>query len=349
MSAKGNEPGPPWSPFYNALRVRIALIGSGSIAAAHARALRRIGESDAALNLQLVAVVGREQAGTDHFAREHGIDWATTEFDRVVESADIDATIVCSPSAVHAEQSRRALLAGKHVLCEIPVALSLAEADELAALAAAHGRILMVCHTQRYYPALVEARRLIAEGALHPHALIARYGFLRRENVNWMGRRRTWTDDLIWHHGGHAVDTALWLLGHPVAAVRVLIAQRDDRLGIPLDYGILLRTVRDQIVTIAMSYNTHIAVHDYLVVGEERSIQYVDGELRDASGTLVPRPGSGPVSEPIVEQDHDFLRAACGQRACTLGVGDIRPSLEALQVLQQEFDRRNEGHHPRYP
>jgi len=329
--------------------VRIALIGSGSIAAAHARAIRRIAESDVVLAPRVVVVVGRQQAGAEQFARDHGIDRATAEFERACESAEIDAAIVCSPSSVHAAQSRRALLAGKHVLCEIPVALSLAEADALAALAAARGLTLMVCHTQRYYPALVEARRLIADGEIHPHALIARYGFLRRENVNWLGRRRTWTDDLIWHHGGHAVDTALWLLGQSVETVRALIAQRDEPLGIPLDYGILLRTVRDQVVTIAMSYNTHIAVHDYLVVGEERSIQYVDGDLRDASGILVPRARSGSVSDPIVEQDRDFLHAARGERACPLGVGDIRPSLEALQILQGEFDRRGAVRHPRYP
>ena len=71
----------------------------------------------------------------------------------------------------------------------------------------------MVCHTQRYYPALVEARRRIEAGELHVQHVIYRYTFFRRDTVNWRGRRRSWADNLLWHHGAHAVDTALWLLG----------------------------------------------------------------------------------------------------------------------------------------
>ena len=54
---------------------------------------------------------------------------------------------------------------------------------------------------------------MIAAGEVHPHAVVSRYMFQRRENVNWTGRRRSWTDNLLWHHGCHAVDAALWLLG----------------------------------------------------------------------------------------------------------------------------------------
>ena len=109
--------------------------------------------------------------------------------------------------------TRRCLEANKHVLCEIPLATSLADAEALTALADQRERRLMVCHTQRYFPALVEAKRLVADGQLHPHAIVSRYMFFRRSNTNWVGRTRSWTDNLIWHHGCHAVDAALWLLG----------------------------------------------------------------------------------------------------------------------------------------
>ena len=71
----------------------------------------------------------------------------------------------------------------------------------------------MVCHTQRYSAPLIEARRMIASGEVRPRAMVSRYLLDKRENVSWTGRRRSWTDNLLWHHGCHAVDAALWLLG----------------------------------------------------------------------------------------------------------------------------------------
>ena len=72
---------------------------------------------------------------------------------------------------------------------------------------------LMVCHTQRYAAPLIQARRMIASGEVRPRAMVSRYLLDKRENVSWTGRRRSWTDNLLWHHGCHAVDAALWLLG----------------------------------------------------------------------------------------------------------------------------------------
>jgi len=114
----------------------------------------------------------------------------------------------------------------------------------------------MVCHTQRYYPTLVEARRRIAAGELHVHHVSTRYAFLRRENINWAGRRRSWTDNLLWHHGGHAVDTSLWLLGATGGSVTSQVALPSLPLDIPLDLDILIRTPKDQLLNVTMSYNS---------------------------------------------------------------------------------------------
>src|SRR5205814_3251227 len=71
-------------------------------------------------------------------------------------------------------------ISGKHVLCEIPLALSLADTDRLTALADQVDRRLMVCHTQRYWASSIAARRLVAGGDLRVHALFARFMFHRR-------------------------------------------------------------------------------------------------------------------------------------------------------------------------
>ena len=157
--------------------------------------------------------MGRLLAPTRAFAEEFGAAMATTDLDELLADPRIEAVIVCSPTDLHAEQTERALRAGKHVLCEIPLATSLAETDRLIDLAERSGRRLMVCHTQRYAAPLIEARRMIASGEVRPRAMVSRYLLDKRENVSWTGRRRSWTDNLLWHHGCHAVDAALWLLG----------------------------------------------------------------------------------------------------------------------------------------
>ncbi|HEV8634636.1 MAG TPA: Gfo/Idh/MocA family oxidoreductase [Chloroflexota bacterium] len=310
--------------------MKIGLVGYGSIAGAHVRAL-------SGLDVEVVGVMGRLAEPAEAFAREHGVPHATTDLDELLGLDGLEGIVVCSPTDAHAEQSARALRAGKHVLCEIPLATSLTETDQLIRLADEQDRRLMVCHTQRYYPGLVEARRLIATGELHPHAVVARYGFLRRENVNWMGRRRSWTDNLIWHHGCHAVDTCLWLLGRAVVDVAPQVALPGPALGIPMDLSVLIRTEADQVVTVAMSYNTHIPVQDYLVVGEETTVLYADGDLRDRERVLVAKPTA---HDPIRDQDLEFLGAVRERREPAVSGRAVRTAMAALQRVQDWIDHR---------
>jgi 2-hydroxy-4-carboxymuconate semialdehyde hemiacetal dehydrogenase len=300
---------------YTRAAVKVGLVGYGSIAQAHVKALR-------ALDVDLVGVMGRLPEATEAFAREHALGLATTELDDLL-AADLDAVVICSPTDAHADQTERSLRAGKHVLCEIPLATSLSDVDALSALADARDRRLMVCHTQRYYPALREVQARVVGGTLHPHAVICRYGFLRRENVNWMGRRRSWTDNLIWHHGCHAVDTVLWLLGRSAADVTAQVP-RPGRLGIPMDLAIGMRTDADQVVTVAMSYNTHLPLHDYVVIGEEETL-IVEGQ----SGL-----------DSIEQQDGDFLAAVRDGTEPPISGRAVRPAMAALQRVQDRLDER---------
>ncbi len=108
--------------------MKIGFLGYGSIARSHARAIVALrGEGH---DLQIYGVMGRVAAATADFAREYGATIATTDLDDFLADPAIDVVIVCSPSDAHAAQTAQALRAGKHVLCEIPLALSLTEADD---------------------------------------------------------------------------------------------------------------------------------------------------------------------------------------------------------------------------
>jgi 2-hydroxy-4-carboxymuconate semialdehyde hemiacetal dehydrogenase len=327
--------------------MNIGLIGYGSIAASHVRAIRSLGDPE----LRLRAVMGRLAEPAEQFAREHGLAVATTDLDALLADPELDLVVVCSPSDVHAEQTERALRAGKHVLCEIPLALSLANTERLTALADRLDRRLMVCHTQRYWESAIEARRLVAEGRLHVHALFARFMFHRRENVNWAGRRRSWTDNLLWHHGCHAVDTALWLLGAAEAEVAAQAALPGGSLDIPMDLALAMRTPRDQVISVDMSYNTHIPFNDYLVVGEETTLLLTPDALRERERALVERREG---DDPIARQDAEFFAAVREGREPAVSGRAVRAAMAALQAAQDALDARlaaagGRARHPERP
>ena len=317
--------------------VRVALVGYGSIAGEHARALATLAAPLGEEAPRVAAVVGRLTEPTSAFAGEIGAERATSDLDEVLADPGIEAVVVCSPTELHADQTERALRAGKHVLCEIPLATSLAATDRLIALAAAANRRLMVCHTQRYHRPQALAQRMVECAELRPHAVIARYGFLRRENVNWQGRRRSWTDNLIWHHGAHAVDTALWLLGATEADVAVRLAPPSGPLGIPMDVGLALRTPVGQIATVALSYNTHLPVNDYLLIGEETSVLVAEGRLRGPDGVLVEATADAERAA-IREQDAEFFASVREGREPVVSARAVRPAMAVLQAAQDALD-----------
>lgn len=312
--------------------MNICMVGYGSIARAHVQALTQEG-------VTLHTVMGRLPEATAAFAAEHGFRHHTTDLEAALSDPKIDLVVITSPSDLHALQAARALRAGKHALVEIPLAMSLTEADALDRLAREQRRCLMVCHTQRYYPALLEARRWIAEGKLRVHHVLTRYGFLRRENINWQGRRRSWTDNLIWHHGGHAVDTSLWLLGAEEVSVTSQVALPSRHLDIPLDLDVLMRTPQDQLIAVSMSYNTRIALNEYLLIGEETTLRATNTSLTSPDGVLFDG-ATEPESEldPIRRQDREFLTAIREGRAPAISAAAVRPAMAALQAVQDQYE-----------
>jgi 2-hydroxy-4-carboxymuconate semialdehyde hemiacetal dehydrogenase len=308
--------------------MRLCFVGYGAIAERHVEAFND-------LDAEFRWVVGRDPGETAGFAERHGFARQTLDVDEALADPEVEAVVITSPSQLHEEQTRRSLEAGKHVLCEIPLALSLEGGRSLAQLARDRGRALMVAHTQRFYSPLVELRRRIAAGEVEPHHVIARYGFRRHENVGWTGRRRTWTDNLLWHHGGHAVDAVLWLLGATEVSVKGELGTPHPKTGIPMDVGILLRTSDDVMATIALSYNTHQGVQDYLVIGERATLAYREQQLIGSDGQPVGLPiDADPTHDGVPLQDREFVEAIAAGQTPRPSADDILPCLAVLQAVQ---------------
>jgi predicted dehydrogenase len=150
--------------------LRVAMVGHAFMGAAHSQAWRTAPHFfDLPLVPEMAVLGGRDPGRTEAAAARLG--WAATETDwrRLVERDDIDLVDICTPGNTHAEIAIAALEAGKHVLCEKPLANTVAEAEAMTAAAErahAHGVRTMVGFTYRRVPAIALAQRLVAEGRL---------------------------------------------------------------------------------------------------------------------------------------------------------------------------------------
>jgi predicted dehydrogenase len=126
----------------------------------HLEALRRVEFVD------VVAVAGRQIEAARKLAEGFGIENAVSDYRELLLDSSLDAVHICTPNAAHFPMSKDALLAGKHVLCEKPLAVSANEAKELVKLAQDRGLRNCVCHNLRYYPMVQQMRRMREDGEL---------------------------------------------------------------------------------------------------------------------------------------------------------------------------------------
>jgi UDP-2-acetamido-3-amino-2,3-dideoxy-glucuronate N-acetyltransferase len=133
------------------------------------------------------------------------------DFDAVLRDTGIAGVAIAAPAALHAALARRALDAGKHVFVEKPLALNVAEAEELCALAERCNRRLMVGHLLQYHPAFVKLRELVRDGAL------GRLEYLSSTRLN-LGRVRR-EEDILWSFAPHDLSMILSLVGEEPSEV----------------------------------------------------------------------------------------------------------------------------------
>jgi predicted dehydrogenase len=207
------------------------MVGYAFMGAAHSQGWRTAGRVfDLPLNPVQSVICGRDATAVRAAADRHG--WASTETDwrALVERDDIDLVDICTPGDSHAEIALAALAAGKHVLCEKPLANTVEEATSMARAAEeayARGQVAMVGFNYRRVPATALARRMVAEGRL---------GRLRHVRVTYL---QDWLTDpqfpLTWRLrkdqagsgslgdlGAHIIDLAQYLVGEPLAGVSAL-------------------------------------------------------------------------------------------------------------------------------
>jgi predicted dehydrogenase len=140
--------------------IRMAIFGTGFMGRVHLEAARRVEFVEA------VAIAGRNTEAARRLGTGFSIATTATDYRYILRDPTIDAVHICTPNAQHFPMAQDALRAGKHVLCEKPLATTVEEGKELVSLAAQQGLRNCVCHNLRYYPMVQQMRRMCEAGEL---------------------------------------------------------------------------------------------------------------------------------------------------------------------------------------
>ncbi|MFT6108376.1 MAG: putative dehydrogenase [Planctomycetota bacterium] len=203
--------------------LRIGLIGAGFMGRAHANAYRRAPNFfDLPYEPVLKAICARSDGTAEAFARQWGFESAETDWRRMIERDDIDVIDICTPNDSHRDIAIAAAEAGKMVLCEKPLARTVAEGAEMVAAVEAAGVPNMVWYNYRRVPAVTLAKQLIDSGRLG-RIYHYRAQFLQDWTIATdlpQGGEGLWRLDAAAAGSGvtgdllaHCIDTAMWLNG----------------------------------------------------------------------------------------------------------------------------------------
>jgi len=312
--------------------IKVALAGAGAFGVKHLDGIRNID------GVEVVSLVGRELDKTLEVAKQYGIGHVTTDLAESLALKQVDAVILCTPTQMHAAQSVACLKAGKHVQVEIPLADSLAGAQEVVAMQKATGLVAMCGHTRRFNPSHQWVHQRVVAGELGILQMDVQTYFFRRTNINALGQPRSWTDHLLWHHAAHTVDLFAYQAGSPIVKAHAIQGPIHPTLGIAMDMSIQLQAASGAICTLSLSFNndgpigsvfryigdtgTYIARYDDLFDGKEVKI--------DVSKVAVSMNG-------IELQDREFIAAIREGREPNSSVAQVLPCYEVLQRLEGQL------------
>ena len=197
-----------------------------------------------------------------------------TELGAALNDPAVDAVYVASPVGLHAEQTIAALIAGRNVLCEKPVAMNYAQAKNMVAAGHASGRLLGIAYYRRLYPKLIRAKELIAQGAIGRPVMAEAtcHGWLESEERGWLRDPKLSGAGPLFDTASHRIDAFNFLFGPPRTAKALtsnVVHQLpvEDSATVLVDYESGPRGIVD------VRWNSRIARDEFRVVGTEGELK----------------------------------------------------------------------------
>ncbi|HEY7377516.1 MAG TPA: Gfo/Idh/MocA family oxidoreductase [Steroidobacteraceae bacterium] len=308
------------------------MAGQGAFGVKHLEAIQRID------GVEVVTLAGGNPDATAEVAKKFSIPHWSTDLAECLARPGVEAVILATPTQLHAKQTEECLRAGKHVQVEIPMADNLADAERVVRLQKETGLVAMAGHTRRFNPSHQWIHRRIEAGELRIQQMDVQTYFFRRTNMNALGKPRSWTDHLLWHHACHTVDLFQYQTGETASHCCALEGPKHPTLGIAMDMSIGMKVPSGALCTLSLSFNndgplgtffryicdngTYIARYDELVDGKSNPI--------DVSKVDVSMNG-------IELQDREFFAAIRERREPNASVRQVLPAMQTLDRLEQSL------------
>jgi predicted dehydrogenase len=315
--------------------LRVAIVGTGNIAGAHAKGYRaNAGQAE------VVAVCDADEQRATEFAATHGFGTVHTDFETLLRVEQPDAVSICTPNYLHAPQTIRALEAGAHVLCEKPMATTLADAEAMRQAAEWSGRVLYIGFNHRFIGKFSLAKRLL-DGGEYGRLLVARialgHGMYERLSRTWFGRRELSGGGTLIDNGVHMIDMLRWYGG----SVTEVSARAHRLLAIEGDVEdnaiATMRLANGGIASLQCSWTwppkytllfSMICEHGTLDLSGDEVVAFKTGD--EAPSTL-----ETPALDPNAEQVRAFLAAIRGEQPAFVtpddGIAAVRVALGAYE------------------
>jgi 2-hydroxy-4-carboxymuconate semialdehyde hemiacetal dehydrogenase len=312
--------------------MKVGLAGQGAFGIKHLEAIQNIS------GIEVITLTGGNQEATKEVAAKFKIPHYTGDLAESLRQPGLEAMILATPTQVHASQAIQCLKAGKHVQVEIPLADNLKDAEAVVKAQQDTGFIAMCGHTRRFNPSHQWVRKKIVAGELRILQMDVQTYFFRRTNMNALGKPRSWTDHLLWHHAAHTVDLFQYQTGEEASIARGVQGPHHPDLKIAMDMSIQMRTPKGAVCTLSLSFNndgplgtffryicdngTYICRYDDLFNGKNEQI--------DVSKVDVSMNG-------IELQDREFFAAIKEGREPNASVAQVLPAYRTLDRIEKSF------------
>jgi predicted dehydrogenase len=199
-------------------KFKTAVFGTGFVGRVHLEAIRRLGY------VELYAIGEPQIEKANQLAAEFGAQKTEADYRRILEDPAVDAVHICTPNFMHAPIAKDALQAGKHVICEKPLATSVKEAQDLVKTARETKRRNVTCHNLRFYPLVQQMRRMVEDGDLGEILVVqgtySQDWLLYDTDFNWrLDRKSNGPSRTLADIGSHWCDMAEHVTGQRITSV----------------------------------------------------------------------------------------------------------------------------------
>lgn len=300
--------------------LRFGIIGFGRFAEkAIAPAIR------ATAGARLTAIQKRSLGEATRKAKEFGIPLAFASVEELVRHPDVDAVFIASANSAHHGEAVAAACAGKHVLLEKPMAVTVAEAEDIIAACHSADVRLMVGHMVRLSPAVRRVRDLVAAGTLGT-VTYARADFVydgRLSHRPWLVDRRVAGGGPLYDIGVHCLDTLRCVLGREVLAARAVLEPEPTEAETERTAQVALRFEGGVVGSVYCSFDSPIRKSILEVVGTDAIVSLSDFTMSGRKAEVMVSRGSGDrpastsrevvtIPDLYVEEIEQFLRSVRG-------------------------------------